>query len=163
MQREQYAEAIKLLRKRASEAKNDWRLTWNWGWCYFKLDNYRAAKVHLRRATKLAPDKAACYWAFGLACSEAGNYRMAETALLKALSLKDSYLARLSLALTYQKVGKLEKAECVHLEGIALKPDAAERHKAYANFLSDVGRKKEERQVRKKASEIARTQKQVSQ
>ena len=162
MQRERYGEAITLLRRHGTEAKNDWRHTWTWGWCYFQIDNFQAAKVHLRRATQLAPDSPACHGAFGTACLQAGNYRVAEKSLRKALALKDSYLARICLALTYMEVGKLEEAEQVHLQGIALRPDSAKRHKAYADFLYDVGRKKEERQVRRTAREIARKQKQVA-
>ena len=162
MQRGRYVDAVALLRRRANETKNDWRLIWDWGWCYFKLDNFQAAKVHLRRATQLAPDNPVCHWAFGMVCQKAGNYRTAGKSLRKALSLKDSYIGRLCLAVTYMEVGKLEEAEQVHLQGIALKPDAAKRYKAYADFLFDVGRKKEERQVRQTAREIARKQKQVS-
>lgn len=162
MRRGQYTEAITLLRRHGTEAKNDWQHSWNWGWCCFQIDNFQAAKVHLRRATQLAPDDSICHWAFGTACLEAGNYRSAETSLRKVLALKDSYLARICLALTYMKVGKLEEAEQVHLQGIALKPDAPKRYEAYADFLYDVGRKKEEQQVRRKARELARNQKQVS-
>lgn len=156
IQRERYSEAITLLRRHGTEAKNDWQHSWNWGWCYFKSDNFQTAKTHLHRATLLAPDKPACHWAYGLACLEARNYRVAEKSLSQALSLKDSHLARLSLALTYMKLGRVEEAEQVHLQGIALRPDTVKRYKAYADFLFDVGRKKEEQKVRRKAREIAR-------
>ena len=158
----QYAAAIKLLRRNAGEAKKDWHLIWNWGWCYFQLEQYQTAKVHFRRVTRLAPDHMLGYWAYGVTCYKTQNYRAAEIALRKALTLKDNYLARFVLATTYLLAGKIDKAEQVHLEGIALKPDSPKRHHAYADFLYDVGRKKEERQERKKARELTRLQKQVS-
>lgn len=52
--------------------------------------------------------------------------------------------------------GKLKKAEQVHLDGIALKPDSSERYRGYAVFLSDIGRKVEAQKMYRKSDALKR-------
>jgi tetratricopeptide (TPR) repeat protein len=65
MKEERWLDAIKLLSDRSSRAGKHWKLSWNLGWCYFKLDKFDEARKHMSRADKLAPDNAICKGALG--------------------------------------------------------------------------------------------------
>jgi Tfp pilus assembly protein PilF len=101
------------------------------------------AEKCLLKATLLSSENSICYWALGATYLQLKQYKKAEFSLLAALGIQDSYLARLQLALVYMEQGRLHEAEQVHLKGLSLKPDSRERHEAYGDFLSDVGRQKE--------------------
>lgn len=139
--------AIKLLTNELPIVEKDWRLSWNLGWCYFKLDRLNKARIHLIQSTKLAPENAACKWALGCVYLYRKQFKKAEESLIESLRLKDTHIARIHLALIYLKQKRLTKAEDVHLEGIKLKPHDSKRYKSYACFLSDVGREREARQM----------------
>lgn len=48
-------------------------------------------------------------------------------------------MVRLALAVLYMNKDDYASAEQVHLEGLKLRPNSAERIKIYADFLSDAG------------------------
>ena len=156
MKAEQWLDAIKLLEDEMPVVVSDWRLSWNLGWCYFKLDRLNAARKHLIQATKLAPENPICRWALGSVYLHRKQYKKAEANLVESLKIKDAYVARISLALAYLEQGKLAEAESVHLEGIKLKPKDDQRYEAYADFLSDVGREEEARKMCRKANRLKR-------
>ena len=151
MDAERWLDAIKTLKGEMAVVEKDWRLSWNLGWCYFKLERLGEARKHLLRATKLAPESAVCKWALGSIYLHRKQYKKAEANLAESLRIKDAYVARISLALAYLEQGKLTEAEKVHLEGIELKPEDSQRYKAYADFLSDVGREDEAQRMYRKA------------
>lgn len=143
MQEERWVDAIKLIESHPSLFEEDAELTWNLGWAYFKLENWKAAQVHLSRARDLNPKLAAAWWALGAAQMEAGVLAEAERNVKEALRIRDSSNARLTLALILMQRGKLAEAEQIQLRGIQLKPESPERWESYACFLDDVGRQSE--------------------
>jgi hypothetical protein len=44
---EQWAEAIKLIESQPLLFERNAELSWNLGWAYFKLEDWKAAQVHL--------------------------------------------------------------------------------------------------------------------
>jgi hypothetical protein len=52
--------------------------------------------------------------------------------------------------------GRVQEGELVHLDGIRLKPDSRKRLEAYADFLSDIGRKAEAQEMLAKAEHLPR-------
>ena len=154
MNMERWVEAIKLLKSEFSIVKNDWNLSWNLAWCYFKLNRLDQARTHMIRATKLAPDNFICRFGLGAVYLQRKQYRKAVANCAESLRLKDSHVARINLALAYMKQGKLTEAEKVHLEGIKLKPKSNRRYDSYACFLSDVGREEEAQRMYRKAKKL---------
>jgi Tfp pilus assembly protein PilF len=151
---EGWLDAIKLLKTELPVVRKDWRLSWNLGWCFFKLERIEDARKYLLQATKLAPESASFKWALGSVCLHQKQYQQAEINLAHSLRIKDAYVTRISLALAYLKQGKITEAENVHLEGIRLKPEEGRRYKAYADFLSDVGREHEAQRTYRKAKKL---------
>jgi len=154
MNMERWLEAIKLLKKDSSVVQKDWELSWNLAWCYFKLGRLDEARTHMIRAVKLAPDNATCKFGLGAVYLKRKQFKKAETNCSESLRLKDSYIARIHLALAYTKQGKLNEAENVHLEGIKLRPKASRRYKAYADFLSDAGLEEQAQAMYRKAKKL---------
>lgn len=146
-----WQEAIKVLRLDRSVVEKDWELSWNLGWCYFKLERFKEARKYLIRVAKLAPSNWVCKWGLASCYLKIKQFRKAETLLLEALRIKDGYLPRISLALAYLAQGKLAEAEKVHLESISLKPKESRRYEAYACFLEDVGRAAKATRMHRKA------------
>jgi tetratricopeptide (TPR) repeat protein len=144
MENERWAEVIAAAEPKLAEEPSSHQLEWNIGWAYFKLDRYAEAESHLRKAVDHGPVDHTYYRALGVALSYAEQYHKAETWLLRALAVRDSYVTRISLALVYMKQDLAEAAEAVHKEGIRLKPNSRERLEAYADFLSDVGGREDE-------------------
>jgi Tfp pilus assembly protein PilF len=85
---------------------------------------------------------------------EKKQYKKAESLLLEALQIKESYAARISLALAYLEQRKVNEAENTHLDGIRLRPKQSKRYEAYGDFLSDVGREDEAERMNQKAQEL---------
>ena len=156
MKSEKWPDAIKLLTDQIRLVRKDWELSWNLGWCYFKLGRLNNARSHLVNAASLAPNNSICLWALGIVLLKLGRYKKAQHYLLESLKLKEDYLPRIALALTYHKQGKLAKAENVHVQGIKLRPKSVDRHEAYADFLSDVGRITDARAMYTKARKLKR-------
>ncbi len=154
MKEERWVDAIELLSKRSSSAGKHWRLSWNLGWCYFKLGRFDDARKHLIRTFKLAPDDAVCKWALGSVYLKKRQFKKAEAILSESLRIKDSHPTRIALAFAYLAQGKIEEAEKTHIENIKLKPRSSEKYKAYAMFLSDVGREAESERVMQKAKAL---------
>ncbi len=154
MRSERWRDTIKVLKSEFDVTRTDWKLSWNLGWCYFKLDRLEEARKHLARAAKLAPQKATCTWALGCVYLMKKQFRKAEKNLVESLQVKDLHVARIALALTYLEQGKLKEAESVHLEGIKRRPKASGRYESYACFLSDVGREQEARKMYRKARQL---------
>jgi len=151
MGEEQWTEAIKLIESQPQMFERDADLSWNLGWAYFKLGNWKTAQHHLSRATRLDPIRGASWWALGIAQMEDGILDEAEINVKEALRLRDSTHFRSTLALILMQRGKVAEAEQVHLTGLELKPDSPERWRAYACFLDDLGRQPEAEAAYKKA------------
>src|SRR5215467_12923949 len=115
-----------------------WELSWNLGWCYFKLKHWAKAQKYLTKAMKLAPANHACKYALGQVYLKKKQYKKAELILAEALHIKESHATRIGLALAYLGQGKIKQAEKTHLDGIKLKPKKSEGYESYATFLSDV-------------------------
>jgi Flp pilus assembly protein TadD len=158
MAEKRWSAAIEVLRRDPSIVENQWEVSWNLGWCYFKLVRMGEAHKQMLRATKLAPDNhvPACKFGLGSVLLKKKQYRRAEVLLADSLRLKELYPARISLALAYLAQGKIEEAEKTHLDGITLKPMNAERYRGYAAFLSDVGRNDEADEMSRKADQLQR-------
>jgi len=151
MEEERWDDAISLMESHPSLVEQDAELSWNLGWAYFKLENWKAARMHLSRARDLDPKLAAAWRALGAAEMEDGVLDEAERNVKESLHLRDSSNARRILALILMQRGKLVEAEQVHLRGIELKSESADRWESYACFLDDVGRKGEAEVAYKKA------------
>ncbi len=151
MAEDRWREAIEIIEAEPRLLKADASLSWNLGWAYFKLDDYAAAERHLARARRLQPGWAVAWWALGEVQRWAGHFADAERNLKRALELRDGALRRLSLAITLMKQGRFAEAEQIHLKGLELKPESAERWQNYGSFLEDVGRKREAAEAYKKA------------
>ena len=149
-------EAIELLNKRSSAAGQHWKLSWNLGWCYFKIGRFDDARKHLIRTFKLAPDDAVCKWALGAVYLKKRQFKKAEALLVESLRVKESHVTRISLAFAYLAQGKTTEAEKIHVENIQLGPRSSGRYKAYAAFLSDVGREAEAESMMQKARALRR-------
>jgi Flp pilus assembly protein TadD len=147
-------EAIRLLEHAFNVVQKDWRLSWDLGWCYFRLERLDDARKHFLRAAKLAPKNATCKWALGNVYLKKKQYKKAETVLSEALKIKESHLTRIALALAYLAHGKVTDAENTHLEGIRLKPKKSAVYESYAAFLSDVGREGEATRMNRKARQL---------
>ena len=158
MSRNRWKDAIDLLGSNRAFLNEDWELSWSLGWCYFKLGNMDEALIHLERSGKIAPSDRlhACKFALGSVLLKKEQNSKANLLLKQSLRLKEFYPARLSLALSYMKLGKLKEAEQVHLQGLALKPNSSERYSGYACFLPDVGRDEEAERMERKADELRR-------
>lgn len=137
-----WTEVVDLL-KGTPESTSDFEIAWNAGWAHFKLDDIGAAREILSRAVSLSPDNHAGHLALGLTLYGAGELKIAERHLRTALELRDTTTARLALALTYMQLGRNNDAENIHLEGISKQPNAPDRWAAYADFLSDCGRRED--------------------
>ena len=148
MQAEDWGGAIELLGRHLELVTDDAELSWNLGWAFFRQGRANEALGPLRRAAELNPDDASTQWALGVILSEVGERADAERHFVRALSLRDTGMARLFLANLYAEQGRIDEAEAVHLEGLRLQPEHGERHEAYANFLSDMGREEESERER---------------
>jgi Tfp pilus assembly protein PilF len=136
------------------QVKQNWRLSWNLGWCYFKLGRLGDARKHLFHAAKLDPENPTCKWALGNVYLKKKQFRQAEVVLTESLEIRESQSTRIALALAYLSQGKVTEAEKVHLEGIKLKPGKSDRHESYAAFLSDVGREAEAQKMNQKVKNL---------
>jgi Flp pilus assembly protein TadD len=154
MREEYWHEAIRILKENSAVVEKHWELSWNLGWCYFKLGRMDEARKHLARAAKLAPENHVCKYGLGQVYLKKKQYKKAEAVLSEALRLKETHLSRSSLAFAYLAQGKLEEAEKTHLDGIKLKPRESARRESYAAFLSDVGREAEAEKMGRKAKEL---------
>jgi Tfp pilus assembly protein PilF len=156
MRSRRWLEAIWVLESDLDVTRTDGRLSWNLGWCYFKLNRLGEARRHLARAANLTPQNAMCTYALGLVYLRMKQFRKAERNLIESLGAKDLSVTRLTLALLYMQQGKVDEAEKLHLEGIRLKPKASDRYDSYACFLSDVGREREAEEMYDKARQLRR-------
>jgi Flp pilus assembly protein TadD len=156
MKDERWLDAIELLKSSQDLVEQNWQLSWNLGWCYFRLARLDKAQKHLTQATELAPGSATCKWALGMVYLEKKWYKKAEAVLLESLRMKETHSARIGLALAYLAQGKVAEAENTHLEGIRQKPRRSEKYESYAAFLSDVGREEEAEKMNRKAEEQRR-------
>jgi tetratricopeptide (TPR) repeat protein len=154
MREERWHEAIRLRKEHSAVVETHWELSWNLGWCYFKLKRMDEARKHLARAANIAPENHVCKYGLGQVYLKKKQYKKAEAILSEALRLKESHLSRSSLAFAYLAQGKIEEAEKTHLDGIKLKPRKSERYQSYAAFLSDVGRDAEAEKMGRKAKEL---------
>jgi Flp pilus assembly protein TadD len=156
MKRERWLAAIGIFKERPDVVDRNWRLSWNFGWCYFKLERYDVARKHLIRANRLKPENPGCKLGLGMVYVMKRNFRKAEALLAESLRIKESHITRAALALAYLSQGKIAEAESVHLGGIKIRPKSSQSYEAYAVFLSDVGREKESRGMNEKANALKR-------
>lgn len=154
MDGERWSEAVAYLEAHPELVNGDYSLSWTLGWALFKQQQFAEACRVLQQATQLAPREWTGHWALGLCWRGLGQYDQAEASLREALRIRDSTLARLGLALVYMKQGRSAEAEQVHLEGLRLRPDSAERWHAYAAYLSDEGRETEAQKAYAKAESM---------
>jgi len=143
MSEERWAEAISVFLSEPELVTSSWEVAWNAGWAHFKIGEYAKAIELLSRSTEIAPQNAMAWWALGTVQQKADNLEAAEINFRRALALKDSALARQSLALVLMKQERWSEAETVHTEGIELRPESGSRWKSYGAFLSDSGRREE--------------------
>jgi Tfp pilus assembly protein PilF len=156
MRKERWLSAIRLFKLRPAVVEEDWRFSWNLGWCYFKLDKFDTARKHMLQATRLAPENPICKVGLGAVYLERKQFKKAEVVLAESLRIKELLVTRATLALAYLSQGKVAEAESVHLEGIKLKPKSSRIYAGYAAFLSDVGRKTEAQRMAEKARKLQR-------
>lgn len=149
MKKERWRDAIAVLSHSSSTVEH-WEVSWNLGWCYFKLRKFNDARKHMMRANELAPDNAVCKWGLGSVYLKRKQFKKAEAVLRESLHIKESHHTRIALALAYLSQGKMKEAEKTHLENIKLKPQKSERYESYAAFLSDVGRESESERIMQK-------------
>ena len=97
MKRNQWRRALKLMDS-VPRRKRTYELWWNHGWASGKLKDWKGAVRSLAAAVRVKPKSPVGLWALGLAHSEAGQPKLAERYHLAAIALKDSSLARLTLA-----------------------------------------------------------------
>ena len=143
MAEERWGEAIDLFQSQPDLLTSRWEVAWNAGWAHFKMGEHTKAIELLTRSTEIAPLNATAWWALGAVQEDNDDIDDAENNLRRALALKDSALARQSLALVLMRQKRWSDAEAVHKEGIDLRPNSPSRWKSYGAFLSDRGRREE--------------------
>jgi tetratricopeptide (TPR) repeat protein len=153
LNQERWMEAIDLLKDDFAVVQDNWELTWNLAWCYFKLARLDEARKYMIRASKLAPN-ASCKVGLGAIYLQRKQFKKAETNCAESLQLRESYIARITLALAYMEQRKLTEAEKVHLEGIQLRPKSSRRYEAYADFLFDLEREDEAQEMYDRAKKL---------
>lgn len=151
MQNEQYQEAVELLENEISQFEENWHLLWNFGWCYYQLEELDKAQQQLEKALKHSSEHPICKWALGSVYHDRNEFEKAEFFLSESLQAKENYRVRLALGLALMEQGKLKDAEKIHLEAIKIKPNDYERFEAYGDFLFDVGREDESQTMYAKA------------
>lgn len=109
----------------------------------------------MERAVELDPIQFAGHFALGLALESLGRLEQAESSLRTALVLRDSGMARQALAVVLMEKGEFADAERVHLDGLEVNPDSANRWEGYADFLFDTGRIEEADAARQKAARFS--------
>ncbi len=139
MRQGRWLEVINLVEPQRTLVQTNWRLSWNLGWCHFKLDRFDEARKHFVRAARLAPRNPACQLALGSVYLKKRQFKKAEVILEKSLRTKEIYATRVSLVVAYMKLGRVADAENLHLEAIKHNPDKSEVYAGYAEFLSDIG------------------------
>src|SRR5438552_1151883 len=60
MEKHRWREAVQLLKEDSALHKKDWKLLWNLGMSYFKLERMDDAGKYLKRAANLAPENHSC-------------------------------------------------------------------------------------------------------
>jgi len=140
MLQERWQDAVAFLEARPEAVQSDHRLSWTLGWAHFKLRNLETARGLLRTAAEMAPDEYAEHFALGTVCLELSEYAEAEKSLLRAMQIRDTTLARMTLAMAYMEQGRMQEAEQIHLDGLAAEPKSRDRWESYGDFLSDQGR-----------------------
>ncbi|MEQ9500306.1 MAG: CDC27 family protein [Deltaproteobacteria bacterium] len=133
-----------------AEVHEGFALSWNVGWALTKLERHADSIAHFERSVELEPDNPSANWALGVALLELAEFERAEKVLAESIQQKSSHLNRMSLALLYLKLDRLDDAERVHLDGLAERR-TKERLLNYAAFLGDVGRAEEEASVEAEA------------
>ncbi|HEY0759499.1 MAG TPA: tetratricopeptide repeat protein [Acidisarcina sp.] len=149
---EAYDEVVRRLEEDGALDPDDFISNWNLGWSRFKLQQFQQSLPPLERALALEPAQFAAHFSLGAALEALGRLEEAETSLRTALALRDSGMARQALAVVLMEKGEFAAAEQVHLDGIEVNPDSANRWEGYADFLYDTGRLKEAQAAREKAS-----------
>jgi tetratricopeptide (TPR) repeat protein len=144
MDLEEWTDCLDILNNSKDKITFDWQLYWDLGWCYYKLDKFDNSIINFKSALQFCSDKdqdkALCFGFLGISLLSVDNFNEAKDMLNQSLKIKDSNLCRTSLALCLMKLGMINEAETIHIEGLRLKPKNRERLKAYADFLSDIGK-----------------------
>lgn len=153
MKKKRLPDAIALLKDEHTMVEQNWRLSWNLGWCNFSLDRFLLAQRVFARALQLSAGNSICSWGLGLAYLKRKDFTKAEQHLVESLRIKDFYPARIALALAYLSQGKVAEAENTHLAGIERRHESR-RYESDAAFLEDVGREKEVEQMNLKAESL---------
>jgi tetratricopeptide (TPR) repeat protein len=151
---EAYDEIVARLNEEPELDQKDFKLHWSLGWSYYKLRQFEEAALWLRRAVEIEPFQFAGYFALGVTLEELGELDEADANLRLSLRLKDSSVARQALAVVLMEKGAFAEAERVHLDGLQVKPNSADRWEGYADFLSDTGRETEADDARLRAQAL---------
>jgi tetratricopeptide (TPR) repeat protein len=154
MSEHRWTDVLAFLANETELVATDGGIAWSRGWTLFKMDRLPEAAQQLQAACSLDPDNPIRPWALGVVQREMKDYALAEYNLQRALTLKDSALARLNLAILYMEMGRPMDAEEIHREGVRLRPDHRERVEALADFLSDTGRREEAEVLYEQAKQL---------
>lgn len=119
----------------------DFRLSWDTGWAYVRLERPALAEPRFRRAIALRPDRDTGHWALGNALWDLGESRWAEAeaCLRTALELRDTWRARYSLAVVLLDTGRGDDGAALLVEGANARPPSAARFHGVADYFDDMG------------------------
>lgn len=151
---EKWAEAIGLMSEHEAVISQSSELSWNYGWALFNLNRLEEARPRLERALELDPANPVMWWALGVCEGEMGDIQSAEEHLRRALTIKDSYMARLMLSNLYLGDDRVADAEAVLREGVLLRPDHRERLEALAEVLEVAGKASEAQELMLRAAQL---------
>jgi tetratricopeptide (TPR) repeat protein len=154
MKREEWKEACAFFEDIESNAELDFEMLWSIGWIYFKLDELDKSAYYLEEAVALDPSSSRGNCSLGIVLRKLGRSRAAEGYIKKALSIKDSLIARNALAILYKEAGRIDEGELVLRRGLELRPGSKSRITSLANYLWDIG-KESEASVLYKQAEVA--------
>jgi Tfp pilus assembly protein PilF len=154
MSLKKWSKAIALLNEELPTVKKDWKLSWNLGWCYFKLRQLGTARVHMERSRRLAPNNAIALWGLGVLHLYAHDYKKAQLYLKRSLLRKESYVCRVALAVAYLKQKRPLDAGRVYVDGMKKRPNDYRLYEAFGDLLWDVGDKARAAKQYQKAKQL---------
>jgi tetratricopeptide (TPR) repeat protein len=132
---------------------HDYDLLWAASLALFRVECHAMAIPLLERCTKDRPDEPAAWLSLGTALEAHGAHHRAETALRKALELREIPSARIELA--WILTGRaLREAGAVLEEGVRLQPNHRERLEALAENLREQQRNEEAAELEARAAQL---------
>lgn len=102
------------------------------------MEPFRAALNEFREGLKAQGDQAGAHLGLGMVAANLGKFSQAEEHYRTALDLDPQHqVARLQLAILYQREGENDKAEAVLREGVKQLPNGADAHYDLGLFLAE--------------------------